>query len=306
MKAIAEKYRPRRVLALLLALSCLLAAPPARMGRAEAAPDGPLRKTVSYRQGEYKNEQWTDEAGAPALNAMGYCYKEAALNGRSLPTETNYFDTAHRLVNCIYGYSTWRAAYDGLGNQNEIQYFNAQGEPVNCQYGYARRVNAYQTANGKRKLKTVEYFDRYGDPVVVPGRYAKMVNTYSEPKLRLLGTAYYGADGLPMRCPGGYAAVKYERSSNARVEAERYYDTDGTLMIAPALGYAEKLQTYDAGDCVTSVTYRDETGALTLGPEGYAYAEFDLNRRKECLEERYYGTDGQPVLLADGYAVIRR
>ena len=149
---------------------------------------------------------------------------------------------------------------------------------------------------------------------------------------------YYDADGNPCSNEQGYHARDLVYDDAGNITVQRFYDSDGAMVISSVLGYAEVHRVFNdlrqtvreeyygadglpfllpAGQAATEREY-DAVGNLTvqrfydldnapvLIAPGYAELHRVFNDQKQIVREEYYGTDGLPIAIPAGYAAVER
>ncbi len=144
------------------------------------------------------------------------------------------------------------------------------------------------------------YFDANNQLVELPGGYAMVRHTYQGELL--LETTYYGADGLPMIGPYGYAIVRYAHDELGQVVQEAYFREDGTSCYSTARYAIKKIEYRDN---VTVESYYTDRMELVRSSAGYAMVSRTYDDRENLLMETYYDVTGQPINRLVGYGGVQ-
>ncbi len=107
---------------------------------------------------------------------------------------------------------------------------------------------------------------------------------------------------------GGFA-TRIQTLNNGKVISERWYDENGLLCTRKGSEYEDTYcvveYTYDKMGNINREKYYDENNELILNLKGYAmvYREYDSYNR--IAYEKFYGTDGGTIQMADGAVSYR-
>lgn len=117
---------------------------------------------------------------------------------------------------------------------------------------------------------------------------------------RMVGLAYYDADGSPMICDGGYASFTYKYDTQGRVVEVWYYDVEGKLTCAidseNEAGYTIEFLDEDS---TIKCTYYDKAGNVAINKYGYAILVGKYNEQGLLVEQSYYDAKNNPVRAHD-------
>ncbi len=143
-----------------------------------------------------------------------------------------------------------------------------------------------------------EYLDAEGNLTNNIDGYAVLVNIYSGK--RLLETDYLDADGNPVNGPEGYARQEINYHLGRHLTTWEY-DTEGNPV---NLHRISEFNNKEYPGTMTRDGWYDADGNPAVGPDGYAWAEFEYKRTK-LRKAAYYGLDGElAVNTAEGYAMV--
>ena len=142
---------------------------------------------------------------------------------------------------------------ENTGDENVIRetYYDDEGNKVVGVSGFVTRV---QTLS-KKKITSIAWLDENGMPMPLKGEtYCRVEYTYDKAG-NINREKYYGADGNPVRCSGGYAIVYREFDVYQQVVYEKFYDTDGFAVILPDGAVCYRYEYDEDGNMIRKTGY---------------------------------------------------
>lgn len=183
----------------------------------------------------------------------------------------------------------------------EFTYYDKDRQPATGPEGAFRVTNGYDTADN---MTAVAYFSADGEPTVGGSGYHKQISTFEGG--REVRTEYVGVDGKPVVLDGGYAAIKRRYDSRGNEERLAYLDTGGRPVRYKYEDFAVKRASFDACVRKTESRYFDEQEKPILLNEGYAVIKKVYDEGNNVVEEAYLDEREQRIRSADGYVSVKR
>ena len=189
--------------------------------------------------------------------------------------------------------------YDDKGNVTVFRYYGTDGLPVLTSGGYAELHRHY---NEDRKVIHEEYIGIDGKPLMQQGGYTALDQEFD--KSGNIIRRCFLLDGEPVLRTDGYAEVRWEYNGLRQVIKESFFDDKGEPVQLSNGAFANERE-YDVAGNVIVYRYYDKEGKAA-NVSGYSELRRQYDERRQILRESYYGPDGKPVLLSDGYASWER
>ena len=142
---------------------------------------------------------------------------------------------------------------EGEQQENAVTetYFDYNNQPVTGAKGFVTRVRQMR----KKKVLSESWYDEKGEPMFIGGEtYCRVDYTYDKAG-NVNREKYYDADGLPVRCKGGYAIVYREYDTANRLVYEKYYDTDGFAIMNSEGAVSYRYEYDDDGNLIKTTAY---------------------------------------------------
>lgn len=176
-------------------------------------------------------------------------------------------------------------------------YVDSQGNPVAASdKGY---VSVIYTYNGANLLTETRFLDAAGETVNCTEGYASVQYTYQQ--RNVIKTVYLDASGQPVIGPEGYAVKEIKRGARGVAKETLEYDAEGQLFRRGVTEYVDEQKS----NLIKSETWYNGQNELSEGPEGYAKAIYEYNKRKKS-HAAYYKPDGSLFFYKkDGYAEMK-
>ncbi len=260
--------------------------------------------------------------GQPTRCSDGYGFLRYEYDAYGRKTQEAYFSAGLQPANDISGIHGIRYTYDQNGNVLSLRYINLQDSPVNKdgytaeERAYDRRGNLIERAlyqetgvtkwpvegnqgwsvkkmayDGRNRLISDSYFDKNGASCRDENGIHGYLYEYDARGNRTL-TRYLDTDGQPMSTVGAYRA---EYDEKGLVTCERWFAPDGS--VASRTTYE-----YDARGRRVRTRYWQGEDEPTLSG-GYHALQQTYDGFGHEVKAEYFGTDGQPIEIPDGYAV---
>ncbi len=261
-------------------------------GLPEALPGSHVAEQRMHydKEGRLIRKENCDAAGNPAPDASGVAEREFCYDEQGRLAGACFKDARGcAIVPRIPGYACARTTYDTQGRPLRIEYRDGKGQPiVNAvgesliafEYDDARRnsvrrnfINGKLADNAKgyaveRREHTedgstlrVSWENAEGKPVRNPNNSALSVLTEYSADGRIVRKCYCGEGGMPLSGSRRPVAEMLRRcSADGHSIWECYNAADGLPCINPALGYAERVATYNSAEQLERETFWDEKG----------------------------------------------
>ena len=236
--------------------------------------------------------------GTPVTRNDGYAAVERKYNSAGNIIEERYFDLELRPVACTDGYEMVRKGYNEEKRISRDAYYYHDGEPAANRRGVYQTVYAY---NEQGQTVREAYFDREGNPMPDSKDVYRTAYEYNEDG-QVIRETYYDNEGRPARCADGYAGLGRIYGRYGRTTATLYYDETGELIKAPGKEYAYEM-VIPAEEAASTIPFSDP---LSLQAGSSPSQKGSLSNAENIVYVEYFGTDGQPMNLSYGYAVIIR
>lgn len=259
-------------------------------------------------------------------------------NEKGEQTDTWYLGLNRKpMVRSDVGYAHIKSEYDEMGQEIKVSYLEDDDSPaVIKDGGYTYSLKTY--LNGK--VVAQRYYDKSGKLMRRNDTgYAYYIDVYENGNW-VEGRYYDESDNLVQRTDLGYAVIKKKYNAFGQCISSLYYDatgehpvisnkydcagfryaydkkgnqtdtwyigTDGKLLVDNDYGYAHIHSDYNDTGLEIRVSYFDEEEKLASNIKvGYASREKKY-KNGNCMEERYYDTDGELVIRKDeGYAIVK-
>ena len=235
--------------------------------------------------------------------------------------EQAYFGIDFKLCLCIYGYAKVKCVYDERGNLIEEAYFGIDDKPA-ARKGDDPHDSWAKTYHDNDMVATQTWFYRVKEH---PDGYAKMTEEYNE-RGNGIGIAYFGIDDKPAARKGNdpYDSLKVTHHENGMVATQTYfyhvkehpkgfakvtmkYNKQGKVIELAFFGIDDKPAALKGDDPFDSVkvTYHENGMDATqtffyhakAHPDGYTKRTAIFDKRRNIIEESYFGVDDKPTAL---------
>ena len=218
----------------------------------------------------------------------------------SPPNYEAYYDKDGKPCESIDGYYARRMTYSGPQNNllTSEMFLNAVGGADISVASGAHRVEYHY--NGSQMQTSVRFFDENGLPFQ---SYKGFASKYCEYNFSgsLLWEVYYNASGDLVSAGGHFAAQSHCYDYSGHHTGEKYFSSD-RLALTQSEGYASIYYTYDEAGNIVSISYYNAVDEPVL-VNGSAKIEREYDKHHHLIFEAFFGTDLQPVMIRDGYAV---
>ena len=256
---------------------------------------------TEYEYDEAGNQSVVRYYGAdnkPVLNKTGSAEIHKTYNANGKVAREEYFGAdgkpAPRTDNNAYA---TEYEYDEAGNQSVLRYYGEDGLPCLNKTGCAE---VHKTFNENKKVIREEYFGADGKPTARTDNNAYAIEYEYDEAGNQSVLRYYGEDGLPVLNKAGYAEIHKTYNADKKVIREAYFGPDGEPTVrTDRNAYAAGYEYDEAGNQAVQRFY-DTDGKMMLTKQGYAEIHRTYNAQKKIVHESYYGTDGKPIALSSG------
>ena len=201
----------------------------------------------------------------------------------------------------VHGIPALKKERNSMGQVVSVTTLDDSGSPVNGPDGYATVSYEYDGyANIVRQFRT----DTQGKGVADGNGSAGWERVCNE-RGQVLLERTLDAEGNPVANSRGYAEVRreYRRTNLVR---EAYYDAEGRPVSRRDTGYAAVTFKSNLNGLVIEERYFDTEGLPMLSFKGYATVRREYNEAKKIIREEYYDEDGKPAVLAAGHVAIEQ
>lgn len=265
--------------------------------------------SVKYEYDEYGQERYVLYSGVDGRAVITTKYSCAGFkynyNERGNKTDIYYLGlNTERIVRKDLRVAHIAMDYDLFGNLIKESYFDTDNEPTTyMNYGYAYYVELFENGH----VIETQYRDAQDDLVLHGDTGYAIVQYEYDDFGQCIFESYYDADIQPVLstkyCCAGF---QYEYDERGNQTDCRYLGTDGYPMICSSVGYAYyHLEYDDYGNKVRS-SYYDVNGNPAIWNEGGSAVIEYKYENGNCVEWRYYDSQGELTLRSDtGYAIER-
>ncbi len=238
-------------------------------------------------RGNCIRESYYDAEGNPVMHTEVFASViEYDYNEYGTCTQLRYYDMDGK-PSKVRNINSKTNKYDNRGNLIRVEYAGYASLDYNSvEYEYDSLDN----------LICEEYFDEQGNPVRNDSLSARVTYTYDE-RRNVLQKMYFDADGNPMN-PGcveeeKYNIVRYAYDDRGNQILKQYLnqDVDGTEVCISQEAYVYD----DYSNCICTDTL-DGKGNLKCNERGFARQIDEYSVKGEKTASEVYGEDGKPVL----------
>lgn len=196
------------------------------------------------------------------------------------------------------GYYGYERSYDDAGNVIRNMYLGADEKPVITDWGYACWHRSY---NSKKQIIREEYYDT-DEKRILLGSGISAVEYERDSKGNAVGEKYFGTDDEAVLNTSSIAEVEREFNDLNQKISEEYFDLDGKRTLSTS-GISRREYDYDSsGNCVMDCFYGVDNERVLVS--GYWKVIRTYNENRKNIHEEYFGTDGNPVLISEKYAMV--
>lgn len=249
--------------------------------------------------GNIAYRKFLDADGQPVLRTDGYAEVQWQYDVRRRVTREAFFGLSGEPVMISGQQAANEREYDENGNVSVMRYLDTESKPVVSSAGYAEIHRRY---NEDKKVIYEEYIGTDGKPLLQTSGYSAMEQEYDVEgnvvRRRFLH------ENKPVLRTDGYAEVRFEYNGLHQVIRESFMDAEGKL-VRLSSGYAVDEREYDTAGNVLVYRYYDEQ-LQPANVSGYSELHRAYDDRRQVTREEYFGSDGQPVLISNGYAAWER
>ncbi len=256
---------------------------------------------VADQNGVYGIRYERDDKGRVVeltLHKDGYAILEAEHDKKGNPIELRYYGLDREPVAVQDGFYAMELEYDKNNNVTEYRLYGEDGE---LKDGAAIQKNEY---NNEGYFLSEAYYNKDNELQMNEDGYA-YAKVERDEKQRVTKLCYYDdSDALTNIENGGYAIVKYFYDNvTGNVYRKEYYDKDENPVLVDG-EYAAIEWEYEKGKVVAE-RYYGTNGKLMINPaEGFAIAKAEYDEKGRHIKTAYYGTDEKLIVGTKGYAVV--
>ncbi len=256
---------------------------------------------MKNKPGLIVKDGWYDTAGNPAEGPEGYSWVEYGYAGTRV-SRTAYYDVNGELYfNAGKGFAIQETVYENR-NVKEKRYYGDDGELTAGPEGFARAVYSYHRKDNHSTTK-IMYYNADGSLFFTEKGYCGIEQARTKWGTICDERYYIGENEQRGRSTDGYSRETRTYNMRGKLSEQRFYDENNKLMIPETVGYAMLKNTY-SGNYLTRTEYFNENIKPMIGPDGYYAAENKYIDRL-LVKTTYYDTDGKTLINGkDGYARI--
>ena len=218
-----------------------------------------------YKYDQYNNivEFSLYSKNGAALNAENVHKYEYIYNTRNQCVEERRYGKDGKLTMCDYNWAIQKNEFDQKGNLSARRYLDIYGKPCMTKYD-----NGWSSA-------TYEY-NAFGN---------------------IIRQCFFDAEGKPtnpkVMAPIGIA--EYDKRGNMTLVAAQ--NKDGDYILYPGEKWSIHRYEYDKRNNHTSHSYYNEKDKPVLCSDGYHKQIFKYDSHDRKIEDSYWGTNGQPLMI---------
>lgn len=269
-------------------------------GKAVAQSGGFFSMEQDYDEdGNISSQRFYDSEGNLTLRTEGYAEVKWVYNAKRQIVREAFFGTNGEPVMISNRQAANEREYDNNGNVTVYRYYGTDGLPVVTLSGYAELHRRY---NKERKIIYEGYFGTDGKPLMQERGYTALEQDYD--KDGNIISRRFLSEGKPVLRTDGYAEVHWDYNGLHQIIRESFFDEEGKP-VRLSNGAAANEREYDTAGNVIIIRYYDEEGNAAY-VSGYAELHRRFDDRRQIPWEGYFGSAGEPVLIADGYASLER
>lgn len=254
--------------------------------------------------GQVLRETIIDKNGNPVNGENGYSTMTYEYDNNGYVIREFRTDAEGNGVADSQGRAGYEREYDNLGNIRMERLLDIDGKLLENEHGYAEVRRTY---NGKSLIQEA-YFDKLSYPVIrIDKQYAKVVYERDNKK-NAICERYYDSEGKLVVSSAGYAEIRrtYGKEYNGkRLTREAYYNIFGKP-VRTVKGYSAFSREYDETGNIISESYEDEKGFPIMCVDGYARVEREYDASNRLIRQTYYDTQNKLVEAFIGCAEVDR
>jgi hypothetical protein len=213
----------------------------------------------------------------------------------------------------------WEFFYDEEGQLESVHTYDSEGEPlIEAKVSFSKDEPVAtvdfgpQNArgfvlrhrlgfDGRGRIVNRHFETMWGKAAPDPGGTFGRGYTYSDSGQQE-SIVNLDEDGAPTSDYRGIAGVRWTFTAGHELETRSWHAANGGLALNEQ-GFAKLALTRDNAQNNTGSRFLGSNGEAVVGPSGYARAVRKLDEHGNIVEEHYFGTDDQPILLKDeGFA----
>jgi len=211
---------------------------------------------------------------------------------------TPYYQSNDYLIYEVSGVPKNCRTFNDLRQISSSCSFDKDGNIKTNEYGYSITKYEYDK-RGYRSKET--YYDKNDDIYTVEYGFSSVGWTWSYSGL-ITSTTYYNEDGKPTESSSGYSIKKSEYNKDRQLIRETFCGVDGNPIIRKDTGYAQRTLSYNINSIVEEERFYDTEGELILNNSGYAGINNTIDDSGKVIKVTYLGVDQNPIMLSEGYA----
>lgn len=147
------------------------------------------------------------------------------------------------------------------------------------------------------------YYDKNDNLIICDSNYSIYKRKYDE-NYNLIEESYYDANGNPTIQEEYYHLAEYKYNKYNQITNKKYYGPSNKLVLG-FYGFNSKFADtrikYDRTGNVIEERYYDDFNNLILNSKNYAVRKINYNDKGIKIDESFYGTNEEPILITDKY-----
>ena len=261
----------------------------------EGNPVGIHRITLYHMGKRVKSDSWYDAEDNPVAGPNGYARMESEYTN-SIQSLIAYYDENGNLY--YYpkaGYARMERDADTV--IREERYYGTDGELMAGPNGYACVKYSYHANKHVRKM----YYNADGSLYYNSKGICGVETVTDQGRKKVVEEYYFTGENQRGKNTDGISGMLRAYNKYNKMTMERFVDENDQPVVMERLGYCRVKNGYMRKH-ITSSEYLDAAGQPVLNADGYALVKYEYEQNS-LISTTYYGTDGKtPVNLAAGYA----
>lgn len=202
-----------------------------------------------------------------AVNEMGIVGEKYEYDSEGHMISIRYLNSNRNVIANRNGIAGLNFGYDGFGMLDRMEYIGSDGK-----LEYGTEAYAYVEQNILDGKRIIKYYNTAGNLTITDMGYAVCVEKLNE-RMQAEEIFYYGVKSEPVYCADKFHSATISYNNHGDVVSRAYFD---------------------------------ESGRLIQCKGGYAQIDTITDRNGNILQEDYYGSDNQPVLMDNNACTIKR
>ena len=190
--------------------------------------------------------------------------------------------------------------YDNNGNIIEGSFYDVNTNKYITGEIYHKYRRKYDDNDN---LIEESYYDKDDNLIICDSNYSIYKRKYDE-NYNLIEESYYDANGNPTIQEEHYHLAEYKYNKYNQITNKKYYGPSNKLVLG-FYGFNSKFADtrikYDRIGNIIEERYYDDFNNLILNSKNYAVRKINYNDKGLKIDESFYGTNEEPILITDTY-----